>query len=324
MIGSSVSLLNSASSNNITHGASLTINGSSGSLSLLPSVSVGSLSNSGEIFHFICFVPIDGRLYELDGLKPFPIDHGSILNDSNWTNKFTPIIKDRISSFNSGTQNHEIRFNLMALVPDKVARLSRKLEVLRHNTARLFYEPSSIKHEIMREKCEVEVIGHEMKSSISCREITVLKQDSIENQESETSKVLNNVSADHLLENIKFENEALINHKNESKLIFSTDSNTFDCCDYSRVNESGRVDIMELLKRYKLIKIQQFIKDEGEIELINTIDSTNGIDRQFIRIINQDSVRELFTNVSNEIDADQSKLNEELDKRKKYKVPFYF
>ncbi|KAK3755027.1 hypothetical protein QZH41_011064 [Actinostola sp. cb2023] len=29
-----------------------------------------------EAFHFVSYVPIKGRLFELDGLKPFPIDHG--------------------------------------------------------------------------------------------------------------------------------------------------------------------------------------------------------------------------------------------------------
>lgn len=69
-----------------------------------------STTPGAEIFHFICFVPIDGRLYELDGLKPFPIDHGPISTESmaasddsgNWTNKFKNIIKHRLSNFNSG------------------------------------------------------------------------------------------------------------------------------------------------------------------------------------------------------------------------------
>jgi len=29
-----------------------------------------------EAFHFVSYVPINGRLFELDGLKPYPIDHG--------------------------------------------------------------------------------------------------------------------------------------------------------------------------------------------------------------------------------------------------------
>ena len=29
-----------------------------------------------EAFHFVSYVSINGRLFELDGLKPYPIDHG--------------------------------------------------------------------------------------------------------------------------------------------------------------------------------------------------------------------------------------------------------
>ncbi len=33
------------------------------------------------------YVPINGRLFELDGLKKFPIDHGPIPHGENWTEK---------------------------------------------------------------------------------------------------------------------------------------------------------------------------------------------------------------------------------------------
>ena len=32
-----------------------------------------------ETFHFVSYVPIKSRLIELDGLKPYPIDHGEYL-----------------------------------------------------------------------------------------------------------------------------------------------------------------------------------------------------------------------------------------------------
>jgi hypothetical protein len=51
------------------------------STGLLASTS-GTAIASNEIFHFICFLPINDRLYELDGLKPYPVDHGPIQNVS--------------------------------------------------------------------------------------------------------------------------------------------------------------------------------------------------------------------------------------------------
>jgi Ubiquitin carboxyl-terminal hydrolase, family 1 len=29
-----------------------------------------------EAFHFVSYVLVNGHLFELDGLKPYPIDHG--------------------------------------------------------------------------------------------------------------------------------------------------------------------------------------------------------------------------------------------------------
>ena len=31
---------------------------------------------TGEAFHFVSYVPINDHLIELDGLRPYPIDHG--------------------------------------------------------------------------------------------------------------------------------------------------------------------------------------------------------------------------------------------------------
>jgi len=33
-------------------------------------------SRSMEAFHYVSYIPYNGHLFELDGLKPHPIDHG--------------------------------------------------------------------------------------------------------------------------------------------------------------------------------------------------------------------------------------------------------
>lgn len=68
-----------------------------------------------DVFHFIGYVPIDGRLYELDGLKEGPIDLGTIAPGQDWLNVVRPIIQKRIDKYSEG----EIHFNLMALVSDR-------------------------------------------------------------------------------------------------------------------------------------------------------------------------------------------------------------
>jgi Ubiquitin carboxyl-terminal hydrolase, family 1 len=110
---------------------------------------------SAEAFHFVSYVPINGRLYELDGLKSYPIDHGKpfwhfrLVNDLNyfiftfigqwasnedWTELFRRVILDRIGSATSGGEPcHDIRFSLMVVVPDKRLALSQRLRLLKTN-----------------------------------------------------------------------------------------------------------------------------------------------------------------------------------------------
>ncbi|ORY03633.1 ubiquitinyl hydrolase [Basidiobolus meristosporus CBS 931.73] len=68
-----------------------------------------------DVFHFITYMPINGTLYELDGLKPNPINLGPC-TDADWLQKIRPIIQDRMATYASS----EIRFNLMAVTKDPV------------------------------------------------------------------------------------------------------------------------------------------------------------------------------------------------------------
>lgn len=87
---------------------------------------------TGEAFHFVSYVPINGRLFELDGLKPYPVDHGPWKEHEEWTEQFRRVITDRLG-ISTGEQLQDIRFNLMAVVPDRRLAISHKLTMLKTN-----------------------------------------------------------------------------------------------------------------------------------------------------------------------------------------------
>uniref|UniRef100_A0AAG5DCQ1 Ubiquitin carboxyl-terminal hydrolase n=1 Tax=Anopheles atroparvus TaxID=41427 RepID=A0AAG5DCQ1_ANOAO len=79
-----------------------------------------------DVFHFVGYVPVDGRLYELDGLKEGPIDLGAVGPGQDWLKVVRPIIEKRIHKYNEG----EIHFNLMAIVSDRQMIYQRQIDLL--------------------------------------------------------------------------------------------------------------------------------------------------------------------------------------------------
>lgn len=60
------------------------------------------------------YVPVNGVLYELDGLQEGPIPHGPVTEDT-WLARAREVVQTRIQRY----AQTEIRFNLMAIVADK-------------------------------------------------------------------------------------------------------------------------------------------------------------------------------------------------------------
>uniref|UniRef100_H2Z1R8 Ubiquitin carboxyl-terminal hydrolase n=1 Tax=Ciona savignyi TaxID=51511 RepID=H2Z1R8_CIOSA len=84
-----------------------------------------------EAFHYTSYFPLHGRLFELDGLKPFPIDHGPLPSDGTWHDMARRVVTSRITAATGGEQCHDIRYNLMAVVPCQVQHFKAKLEKLK-------------------------------------------------------------------------------------------------------------------------------------------------------------------------------------------------
>ncbi|CAB3988962.1 Ubiquitin carboxyl-terminal hydrolase isozyme L5, partial [Paramuricea clavata] len=99
----------------------------------------GPAKKDEDVFHFIAYVPINNRLYELDGLREGPIDLGPCSADS-WLNEVKPVIERRIQKYSS----EEIHFNLMAVVADRKQAFLKEIEALNHQKRQLVEQGSDV------------------------------------------------------------------------------------------------------------------------------------------------------------------------------------
>ncbi|GEQ68153.1 hypothetical protein JCM33374_g1820 [Metschnikowia sp. JCM 33374] len=70
--------------------------------------------NNG-LFHFITYLNINNTIYELDGLKRFPIKHDTLSTSEEFYEKLPEVLHRRISKYTD-----EIRFSLLAITNDKL------------------------------------------------------------------------------------------------------------------------------------------------------------------------------------------------------------
>lgn len=70
-------------------------------------------TESDDVYHFIAYTCINGKLYEIDGLQPAPISHGDCTMEM-FPEAVIPVLQRRINRYPAD----EIRFNLLAMVRD--------------------------------------------------------------------------------------------------------------------------------------------------------------------------------------------------------------
>jgi ubiquitin carboxyl-terminal hydrolase L5 len=92
-------------------------------------------------YHFIGYVPAFGKVWELDGLKSGPLEVGELTSDPNrngWMEVARPALRIKMAKYGgSGLEDGDIRFSLLAIVPDAQMKLTDDLEFLKLDKQKL-------------------------------------------------------------------------------------------------------------------------------------------------------------------------------------------
>ena len=89
-----------------------------------PFVFTKKIAKDGDdVFHFVAYLHFKDSIYEIDGLQKGPILIEKGVKNEEWIKKVKPSIQNRISLYSQS----EIKFNLLALVPDRLEK-AKKLD----------------------------------------------------------------------------------------------------------------------------------------------------------------------------------------------------
>ncbi|KAI6157395.1 hypothetical protein BKA82DRAFT_15514 [Pisolithus tinctorius] len=91
---------------------------------------LGLPNKTEDAYHFVVYLPVLGCVYELDGLKPHPVRHGTFEDsDNGWLRKAREVIENRIATYPPSA----IEFSLLAVRDDPLPAMNRQLELLQQS-----------------------------------------------------------------------------------------------------------------------------------------------------------------------------------------------
>jgi ubiquitin carboxyl-terminal hydrolase L5 len=93
-----------------------------------------------DAYHFIGYVPWNGKVWELDGLKQGPLEVGEVgITGAHWIDVVRPVLRVKMAKY-GGTGDDgagNISFNLLAVVDDSYETKSDDLELLKRRKVAL-------------------------------------------------------------------------------------------------------------------------------------------------------------------------------------------
>jgi ubiquitin carboxyl-terminal hydrolase L5 len=79
-------------------------------------------------YHFLSYVPYQGRVWEMDGLKSAPLECAELDSEEPWLEAVRPALRGRIEAL---SRAGDIRFNLLAIVPCAYQAKMREFELVK-------------------------------------------------------------------------------------------------------------------------------------------------------------------------------------------------